>query len=172
MGYHSLVTISHDNFDKLESDPGFMAFLRRYINSGGKEEAQRLADYTHDAIQVVAMRHSSDNFYISNTTVGFPAKLPYDEQLDEENKAWEAAATKARAWLGRSLKLRTMAEVRNLVIRLIQKHKVADSQIMAGDGAFFGRRKLENTSWTPTRADYEALVCRLEQIDEKLSEPA
>ena len=36
--------------------------------------------------------------------------------------------------------------------------------------AFFARRKLENTRWQPTRADYEALKNRLAKIEEVLGE--
>jgi len=173
MGFHSLISVSHDQFHEIQNSPeGFMEWLGWYINSGGRREAQMLEENTHHAVRVIAMRHSADNFIISRDKVGFPAKLPYEEELDEQNKAWDAAVTKAKAWLGKTLKLRTMAQVRELVVQLITKHPVSDAQILAADGAFFARRKLQDGNWKPTRTDYEALKNRLAKIEEVLGEPA
>lgn len=168
MGFHTLLSVSHDSYD--ERDISWVAHLAAYVRTGDKAVAERIERTSGGAVQVVAMRHSADPYYISNTKPGFPSQLPLDEQLDVENAAWDRASTKARAWLGKTLKLRTMAEVRNLVIQLIQRHPVSDAQILAADGVFFARRKLENTQWQPSRADYEALKNRLMSIDAKLGE--
>lgn len=168
MGNHTIVSISHDTYR--EDHISWVSFLSQWVRSGSRDVAERLEEATHGAIKIIAMRHHSEPFYVSKDVDGFPTQLPYDEQLDAENAAWEAAATKARAWLGRGLKLRTIAEVRDLAIKLLQKHKTADASILAADGAFFARRKLENTSWQPTRADYEALKNRLATIEKVLGE--
>lgn len=169
MGNHTIITVSHDTYR--EDHISWVSFLSQWVRSGSKEVAERLEQATNGAIKVVAMRHHSEPFYISKDVEGFPSQLPYDEQLDVENAEWEAAQTKARAWLGKSLKLRTMAQVRDLVVRLITKHKTVDASIAAADGAFFARRKLENTSWQPSRADYEALKNRLATIEKLLGTP-
>lgn len=171
MGYHTLLVVSHDQFD--QTDNGLASVLGGYVRNASSEQAKILDLYTHSAVKVISTRHSGDEaFYVSNQVPGFPTRLPYDEQLDEENAAWEAAAEKARAWLGKTLKLRTMAQLRDLVIKLITKHKTAEAQILAGDGAFFARRKLQDTNWQPRRSDYEALKNRLAKIEETLGETA
>lgn len=168
MGFHTLLTVSHDTFE--DQDSAWIGALSDYLRSADSRAAQILDDTSNGAVKVVATRHSSSPFYVSGKVEGFPSQLPHDEQLDKQNAEWQAAATKARAWLGMGVKLRTMAQVRELVVKLITKHKTADAQILAADGAFFARRKLENTSWKPTRSDYEALKNRLAKIEEVLGE--
>ena len=168
MGNHTLITVSHDSFG--EQDSAWIGALSDYLGSGSSEAAKILDRTSNGAVKVISTRHSTEPFYVSREVEGFPSQLPYDEQLDEENKSWNEAQTKARAWLGKGLKLRTMGQVRELVIKLITRHKTADAQILAADGAFFARRKLENTSWQPTRSDYEALKNRLAKIEEVLGE--
>jgi hypothetical protein len=170
MGYHTLISVSHDSFG--DQDSAWIGALSDYVRNADSRSAKILENVSHGAVKAIATRHSTEVFYVSREVEGFPTQLPYDEQLDEENKAWETASTKARAWLGKTLKLRTMSDLRELVVRLIAKHPVSDAQILAADGAFFARRKLENTSWQPTRADYEALKNRLAKIEEVLGEPA
>lgn len=168
MGNHTLLSISHDSFG--DQDSGWIGALSDYVRNADSRSAKILEQTSHGAVKVIATRHVSEPFYISREVEGFPSQLPHDEQLDAENSAWEAATTKARAWLGKSLKLRTMAEVRELVVRLITKNKTVEASILAADGAFFARRRLENTSWQPSRADYEALKNRLAKIEETLGE--
>lgn len=168
MGNHTIISVSHDTYR--EDHISWVSFLSQWVRSGSKDVDERLEQATGGAIKIIAMRHHSEPFYVSKNVDGFPTQLPYDEQLDAENAAWEDAQTRARAYLGKSLKLRTVAQLRELIVNLITKHKTADASILAADGAFFARRKLENTSWQPTRADYEALKNRLARIEEVLGE--
>lgn len=169
MGNHTLIVVSHDSFG--EQDSAWIGALSDYVRNADSRSAEILKQVSHGSVVAISTRHHTEPFYVSNKVDGFPTQLPYDEALDEENKAWEAAQTKARAYLGKSLKLRTVAQLRDLIVRLITKNKVVDAAIKAADGAFFARRKLENTSWQPTRADYEALKNRLASIAELLEQP-
>lgn len=168
MGNHTIISVSHDTYR--EDHISWVSFLSQWVRSGSKDVADRLEQATGGAIKVVAMRHHSEPFYVGKDVEGFPTQLPYDDQLDADNAAWDAAQTQARAYLGKSLKLRTVSQLRELIVRLVTKHKTADASILAADGAFFARRKLENTSWQPTRADYEGLKNRLAKIEQVLGE--
>jgi hypothetical protein len=168
MGNHTLISVSHDLYG--DQDSSWIGALGDVVQSGSRQAAATLERTSNGAIKVIATRHSSEPFYVSREVEGFPTQLPYDEQLDAENAAWEAAQTKARAWLGRGLKLRTIAQVRDLVVQLMARHKTSDAQILAADGAYLASRKLADTQWRPTRADYESLKNRLAKIDQTLGE--
>lgn len=168
MGYHTIVSISHDAFNP--SDISWLGHLNHYVRSANSEVAEQLDRASKGAVKVIATRHHTEPFYVSKTVDGFPTQLPFDEQLDAEIADWEAAETKAKAWLGKAIKLRTIAQLRELIVKLITKHKTVDAQILAADGAYLASRKLADTQWRPTRADYESLKNRLAKIDQTLGE--
>jgi hypothetical protein len=168
MGYHTIISISHDAFN--QGDILWLGQLNQYVRSADRETARRLDHVSRGAVKVIATRHHSDPFYVSKSVDGFPTQLPFDEKLDEENAQWEAAETKARAWLGKGIKLRTIAQLRDLIVKLITKHKTAEASIKAADGAYLARRKLSDPQWRPSRVDYESLKNRLADIEVILGE--
>lgn len=169
MGNHTLIVVSHDSFG--DQDSAWIGALSDYVQNADSRSAEILKQVSNGSVVAISTRHHTEPFYVSREVEGFPTQLPYDEALDEENKTWEDAQTKARAWLGGNLKLRTMAQVRELVVQLMGRFKVADAQTTASDAAWLARRKLADTRWQPTRADYEALKNRLAEVAELLEKP-
>lgn len=118
MGFRSLIEISHDSFSRLDKD-AFFADLERYVNSGDSMTALKLLD-DHD-VKVISMRSTGQPYYVSNKIDGFPTELPYDEDLDRKNAEWKEAADKAKRLLGGTLKLRTIADLRDVIAKLLTR---------------------------------------------------
>ena len=87
MGFRSLIEINHDSGHRL--DDKFVDDLKQYISACASHQADQL--YSAHDVRVVALRHSSDNYYIGLSTVGFPAKLPWDDFEIERAAALQKA---------------------------------------------------------------------------------
>lgn len=68
MSMRTLIEINHDYSDRLD-DPAFVAFLQRYLASGGAREAEQLERF---GVRVVGMRHHSSKYVIKGDADGFP----------------------------------------------------------------------------------------------------
>lgn len=166
MGYFSLVEFSHDQFDRIQKDPaGFVQMLSYYMNSGNKEQAERLSGYTGDGARVITMRHSSDNYIISNKTWGFPAKLPFDEERAERDEKNLTAVTEAFVVLGEPKpKKLTIAKLLDCIQRLVSYNIPFLGAVKAMKEADVRATKnLSNPNWQPGRAQYEQLRNALRQ---------
>jgi hypothetical protein len=74
MGFRSLIELDHDSvlFDQPDA---LIEELRRYAASG-QRDGSGLPMW---GLNPIAMRHSSEVYYISARMRGFPARLPYEE---------------------------------------------------------------------------------------------
>ena len=166
MGYHSLIAFSHDAFDRIERSPmEFMAALRRYMNSGMRNERGGLEDVTHDAVKVVAMRHHSDQYVISNKEHGFPSVLPFAEEAEARKLRDASVMKEASEFLCGVPKKLTIAKCLDVIEKLLNVTFAVRSAIdKAKDADERMTRKLSDPNWRPSRAHVEGLRNTLSEI--------
>lgn len=167
MGYHTLLSISHDSFDRAEKNPlEFVQALKHYMNTGMSHEAERLHEASGYSVQVVSIRHHSDNFIISKSVPGFPTKLPFKEEQINTVERHGATMIEAATFLGETNKKRlTVAKLLDCIQRLFEYNipflgavkgaKEADERMT---------RKLSDPNWRPSRAHVEGLRNTLREI--------
>lgn len=163
MGNHSLIEISHDHFHRTEANAeDFVRDLGSYVRSGSSEQAEVLR--RHD-VRVIGMRHSAGSYVISGRTEGFPAQTPFEEELDEREEAWRSAIAKAKGLLAGTARIRTISDMRRLVVSLVARTLAADASIALADAAIGeGTRLLADPEWSPSRKDYEAAMTGLAAV--------
>lgn len=118
MGLRSLIEINHDTSCRLIEDypSGFVQALNGYVASGSKLESDRL--YSRYDTLVVALRHSSDVYYISPDSYGFPARLPW---VDHE-RVRDQTVAKAKEMTGGTLKSKeSMKDIILELVRIIER---------------------------------------------------
>lgn len=118
MGNRTLIEINHDSFSDVYGEK-LIEDLNRYVRSGDPDDAKRLQ--ASHGVRIISTRHSDDPYYVSGNTDGFPTQLPYEEQLDRENQEWANAVDKARRLLGGTLRLRTIADLRDVIAKLLKR---------------------------------------------------
>lgn len=78
MGYHTLISISHDAFGR--SDNLWLGHLGLYVRSCDDVTAARIEHTSQGAVRIIATRHHTEPFYVSKVVDGFPTQLPFEEQ--------------------------------------------------------------------------------------------
>lgn len=152
MGYHTIISFSHDAF--LSEDREWLGHLSNYIRSASRSNAENIERSSRGAVKVVATRHHSEPFYVSRTVPGFPSQLSYDEQLDVENEQWNEAQTKIQNWLGGKVNLRTVAQLKELIVQLLNRNATVTAARNLDGEIKIADRNLSDPEWTPTREDY------------------
>lgn len=113
MGLRSLIELNHDTFSVIEQRPNdFVYALASYVRSGSKTYTMALA--TLFDVRVVAMRHSSNEYYIPADSFGFPAKLPWDDHEQARDKAIAAAKELTGG------KLASRDSMKEMILQLVQ----------------------------------------------------
>lgn len=120
MGSRTLIEINHDSFSDVYGDK-LIEDLNRYVRSGSREDAQRLQN-AH-GVRVISTRSTGDAYHVSDKTDGFPTRLPHDEKLDRQNREWASAVEKAKGVIGGTIRVRTMAGLRDIIVKLLANIK-------------------------------------------------
>ncbi len=161
MGYHTLISVSHDLYKR--DAEGVLEALNFCVSSASKRSAKNLSDVTHGAMKVVATKHSSDEAYIVPLhTDGFPTQMPYDDELEVQNTRWKKAYDRTKAYLQHAVKIRTTSNLRDLIVELIE---IIDGACAENEQAQTANdialENLSDPNWIPSRKDYEKLTAAM-----------